>query len=138
MAASALLLVAATLALEGSEGAAGEGGRGGGGSAGLQALVVLGCIGYTVAYQLSFGPGIFILGSEMFPPAIRGRLLGAQTLWGSACLAVTSEVFPAVADGLGLPVAFGIHLALVLLCLAFVKVRRCSGDGRDLNTRAHV
>jgi hypothetical protein len=28
----------------------------------LQGLVVIGCIGYTVAYQLSFGPGVFILG----------------------------------------------------------------------------
>jgi len=85
-----------------------------------QGLVVLGCLGYTMAYQLSFGPGIFVLGSEMFPPRIRGRLLGAQTFFGAICLATTSELFPALVEHMGLAATFSIHLVCCLCCLAFL------------------
>ena len=85
-----------------------------------QILVVLGCMGYTMAYQLSFGPGIFVLGSEMFPPKIRGRLLGAQTFFGAFCLAVTSEFFPGLVARIGLPWTFAIHLICTVVCLAFI------------------
>lgn len=131
MAVAATLLVAATAALDDSN-ETGEASEEGGvdsngdnnssssGRAGLQALVVLGCLLYTIAYQLSFGPGIFILGSEMFPPAIRGRLLGLQTLWGSACLAFTSDVFPALAESWSLPAAFSLHLGFIVAAIVFV------------------
>jgi len=117
MALSAATLVGATACLESGIGACGAASTGA-----SQALVFAGCLGYTVAYQLSFGPLVFILGSEMFPPGIRGRLLGAQTLWGSACLAATSELFPALAQpaSLGLSGTFACHLALTLGALAFV------------------
>jgi hypothetical protein len=104
----------------GGDGGSDDSGGGEGGGSLARGLVVLGCMGYTVAYQLSFGPGVFILGGEMFPPPIRGRLLGAQTLWGALCLAVTSELFPALVASLGLPATFGLHLAFTLAAGLFV------------------
>jgi hypothetical protein len=141
MAVAASLLVAATAALGhssncdgGDGGSTGEGGGGSGGKGargGLQVLVVVGCLLYTVAYQLSFGPGVFILGAEMFPPAIRGRLLGLQTLWGSACLAFTSEVFPALVEGWSLAAAFSVHLAFVAAAGVFVATCVVETRGRS-------
>jgi uncharacterized membrane protein YgcG len=94
-------------------------------------LVVVGCLLYTAAYQLSFGPGVFILGAEMFPPAIRGRLLGLQTLWGSACLAFTSEAFPALVEGSSLAAAFSVHLAFVAAAGVFVAACVVETRGRS-------
>ena len=87
-----------------------------------QGLVVVGCIGYTMAYQLSFGPGVFVLGSEMFPAEIRGRFLGAQTFYGAVCLGITSELFPALVDRMGLSATFGLHLVAIVVCLVFITI----------------
>jgi uncharacterized membrane protein YgcG len=140
MAIAATLLVAATAALgdssssEVSEEDDVNDSDSGSGRAGLQALVVVGCLLYTIAYQLSFGPGIFILGSEMFPPAIRGRLLGLQTLWGSACLAFTSDVFPALAESWSLPAAFSLHLGFIVAAVVFVATCVVETRGKSPET----
>lgn len=83
---------------------------------------MVGCLAYTIAYQLSFGPGIFVVGSEIFPARIRGRLLGAQTFFGSMCLAVTSELFPALVSRIGLEGTFTCHLVCCAACLAFLHL----------------
>lgn len=147
MAVAAALLVAATAALDDSDetgeaseeigvdsNSSGDNSSSSIARAGLQALVVLGCLLYTIAYQLSFGPGIFILGSEMFPPAIRGRLLGLQTLWGSACLAFTSDVFPALAESWSLPAAFSLHLGFIIAAIVFVATCVVETRGKSPET----
>lgn len=110
MASGALLLMLATTCLQAGALSPGP----------AQALVVVACLAYTIAYQVSFGPGIFVVGSEIFPARIRGRLLGAQTFLGSVCLAITSELFPALVARIGLAGTFACHLACCVACLAFL------------------
>mmetsp|Transcript_57954 Transcript_57954/g.78994 ORF Transcript_57954/g.78994 Transcript_57954/m.78994 type:complete len:214 (-) Transcript_57954:47-688(-) len=91
-----------------------------------EVAVFLGLCGYMVAYQISFGPIIFIVGSEWFPPHVRGRFLGLQVVVGAVCLFVTSELHPVVASekagfDSGYPVLFRVYALIILVFIVFIS-----------------
>lgn len=75
---------------------------------------------YVVAYQISFGPCLFVVGSEMFPSIIRGKMMSLQILFGSLCDATSTETFSVLLDEFGLSVPFAGHFCLTIAGLCFV------------------
>ena len=87
------------------------------------AMVVTGCfLGYA-AYQLSFGPVNFAVGSDMFPPVARARFLGVQVLTQSLFQLGTTLAFPVMLEGVGLTATMLPHASFCAAGMAFVLLR---------------
>ena len=82
---------------------------------------IAGCLLYTVAYQVSYGPVGFV-GVEMFPPAIRARVLGLIDVVGNLVIGATAEAFPVVAREGGYAAAFGAHLVFAAAALLYTAL----------------
>jgi sugar porter (SP) family MFS transporter len=99
----------------------------------LPANLILGCIlVYVAFFAMSFGPGTWVLISELFPNAVRGRAMSfaTLTLW-SACTLVTFT-FLTLLRWLGPAGAFAVYAAFCIVALVFVGRAVPETKGRTL------
>jgi SP family arabinose:H+ symporter-like MFS transporter len=91
---------------------------------------------YIAAFAVAMGPIPWVLISEIFPGAIRGRAvaIGVGTIW-AACL-IVAQTFPVLKEGLGPAITFWIYAACSLLSLVFVIARVPETKGRSLEAIA--
>jgi SP family arabinose:H+ symporter-like MFS transporter len=91
---------------------------------------------YIAAFAVAMGPIPWVLISEIFPGAIRGRAVavGVGAIW-AACL-VVAQTFPVLKEELGPAITFWIYAACSLLSLAFVIARVPETKGRSLEAIA--
>ena len=92
-------------------------------------FVVVGCTMGFSAYQLSFGPVNFAVGSELFPTHIRARLLGGQIVTQGLLQLATASVFPVFKSSAGLSSPMLFHslccaLGLVFFTFFFVETSK--------------
>jgi len=85
---------------------------------------------------MAMGPIPWVLISEIFPGAIRGRAVavGVGAIW-AACL-VVAQTFPVLKEGLGPAITFWIYAACSLLSLVFVIAMVPETKGRSLEAIA--
>jgi SP family arabinose:H+ symporter-like MFS transporter len=91
---------------------------------------------YIAAFAVAMGPIPWVLISEIFPGAIRGRAVavGVGTIW-AACL-IVAQTFPLLKATLGPAITFWIYAACSLLSLVFVIARVPETKGRSLEAIA--
>jgi MFS family permease len=93
-------------------------------------VVFIGVITAVAAYASSFGPVAWIVLTEMFPTAVRGRALGVSTVvnWlGSLLVGMT---FLSVMEGAGFAAGFALCLTTALVGLGFVALCVPETEGR--------
>ncbi|WP_202410661.1 D-xylose transporter XylE [Halobacillus litoralis] len=86
-------------------------------SLGLGALLFI--LLYVAFYNLSFGPLVWVLASELFPNKIRGQVMAITVVanWGSNLL--ISSTFPSLLE-IGAGVAYGFYGVMCVLSFLFV------------------
>ncbi|MDB5456363.1 MAG: sugar transporter, partial [Caulobacter sp.] len=95
---------------------------------GLVALIAANA--YVVFFNLSWGPVMWVMLGEMFPNQIRGSGLAVAGFAQWIANFIISVSFPALAAGLGLPVAYGFYALSALVSFFFVQkmVRETRGQ----------
>ncbi len=99
-------------------------------AAGLVALVAAN--GFTVFFNFSWGPVMWVMLGEMFPNQLRGPALSVAGLAQWLANFVVSVSFPAMAAGLGLVVTYGVYAVCAALSFAFVQRLVHETRGREL------
>jgi SP family arabinose:H+ symporter-like MFS transporter len=91
---------------------------------------------YIAAFAVAMGPIPWVLISEIFPSAIRGRAVavGVGTIW-AACL-IVAQTFPVLKEALGPAATFWIYAGCSLLSLVFVVAIVPETKGRSLEAIA--
>ncbi|WP_051322183.1 sugar porter family MFS transporter [Alicyclobacillus contaminans] len=82
--------------------------------------LVLACILlHTIAFELSWGGGVWIIISEIFPTRIRGRAMaiGSFALWGATYL--VTQFFPVMMHHFGATVTFWVFALMCILMYLF-------------------
>ncbi|WP_067929483.1 sugar porter family MFS transporter [Alicyclobacillus shizuokensis] len=82
--------------------------------------LVLACILlHTIAFELSWGGGVWIIISEIFPTRIRGRAMaiGSFALWGATYL--VTQFFPVMMHHFGATVTFWVFALMCILMFLF-------------------
>jgi len=95
-------------------------------------LIVALILAYVFSFSVSFGPGVWVYISEIFPNAVRARAMsiGTMTIWIS-CLAVTLT-FLTLVHLLGTAGAFWFYAALCAVAFVFVLLALPETKGRTL------
>jgi sugar porter (SP) family MFS transporter len=101
------------------------------------ALVLALILFYVASFAIGLGPGSWLLMSELFPTAVRGRAMSIATvgIW-AACLLVTLTFLSLVA-ALGPSGAFWIYGALCVFTFLFVWIFTPETRGRSLEEIEH-
>ena len=99
-------------------------------AAGLLALVAAN--GFTVFFNFSWGPVMWVMLGEMFPNQIRGPALAIGGLAQWLANFLVSVSFPLMAAGLGLAVTYGAYALFAALSLIFVQRLVEETRGREL------
>jgi SP family xylose:H+ symportor-like MFS transporter len=86
-----------------------------------QIIAVLGIFSVAIGYAVSFGPLTWLIVSEMFPPWIRGRALGASLFITYVALFLVSFTFLS-GQKLGKAIPFLCYFILTLLSIVFVYI----------------
>jgi SP family arabinose:H+ symporter-like MFS transporter len=91
---------------------------------------------YIAAFAVAMGPIPWVLISEIFPGAIRGRAVavGVGTIW-AACL-IVAQTFPVLKESVGPAATFWIYAGCSLLSLVFVIALVPETKGRSLEAIA--
>jgi SP family arabinose:H+ symporter-like MFS transporter len=91
---------------------------------------------YIAAFAVAMGPIPWVLISEIFPGAIRGRAVavGVGTIW-AACL-VVAQTFPVLKEAVGPAATFWIYAGCSFLSLVFVVAVVPETKGRSLEAIA--
>lgn len=97
---------------------------------GLVALVAAN--GFTVFFNFSWGPVMWVMLGEMFPNQIRGSALAVAGLGQWSANFLVSVSFPPMAAGLGLPVTYGAYALCAALSFLFVRRLITETRGREL------
>jgi len=87
---------------------------------------------YAFAFNLSWGPVMWVMLGEMFPNQIRGSGLAVSGLAQWVANFAISVSFPALAAGVGLPITYGFYAASALVSFFFVKAMVNETKGREL------
>ena len=77
-------------------------------------------MGFTACFAFSYGPVTWIVISEIFPTAIRGRAmsLGTLALWGANTL--VGQTFPVALESIGPSITFWLFAAICIPAFLFV------------------
>lgn len=83
-------------------------------------IILLLILCYVACFAVGLGPGVWVLMSELFPTAVRGRAMSLATisLW-TACTLITLT-FLSLVNAVGVSGAFGMYATLSLLTFIFV------------------
>jgi sugar porter (SP) family MFS transporter len=84
-----------------------------------QAIAVIGIFSVAIGYAVSFGPLTWLIVSEMFPPWIRGRALGASLFITYIALFLVSFTFLS-GQKLGKAIPFLCYFGITLISIIFV------------------
>jgi SP family sugar:H+ symporter-like MFS transporter len=87
---------------------------------------------YAFAFNLSWGPVMWVMLGEMFPNQIRGSGLAVSGFAQWVANFAISVSFPALAAGVGLPITYGFYAASALISFFFVKAMVNETRGREL------
>ena len=87
---------------------------------------------YAFAFNLSWGPVMWVMLGEMFPNQIRGSGLAVSGFAQWVANFAISVSFPALAAGVGLPITYGFYAASALVSFFFVKAMVNETRGREL------
>jgi len=105
-----------------------------------QGLALVGCTGVVAGYALSYGPLTWLITSEVFPSAARGRAIGFATVLTHASAALVSYTFLTGQERWGPAAPFGMYLTFSVLSAMFAYVAvpdtgdvRAEGDGEDVD-----
>jgi sugar porter (SP) family MFS transporter len=95
-------------------------------------ITVLAVAAYVAFFAIGLGPVFWLLISEIFPLAIRGRAMSVSTVanWGSNL--VVSQVFLILIHGIGSAGTFGLFAIMTALNVAFAVARVPETKGRSL------
>ena len=95
-------------------------------------LTVLGVAIYVAFFAIGLGPVFWLLISEIFPLAVRGRAMSVATVanWGSNL--VVSQSFLLLIHGIGSAATFGLFAIMAALNIAFTLARVPETKGRSL------
>ena len=95
-------------------------------------ITVLAVAAYVAFFAIGLGPVFWLLISEIFPLAIRGRAMSVSTVanWGSNL--VVSQVFLILIHGIGSAATFGLFAVMTALNLVFAIARVPETKGRSL------
>ncbi len=101
-------------------------------SPGMGLLALVAANGFTVFFNFSWGPVMWVMLGEMFPNQIRGSALAVAGLaqWGANFLVSVS--FPPMAAGLGLATTYAGYTAAAALSFVFVQRLVHETRGREL------
>jgi SP family arabinose:H+ symporter-like MFS transporter len=83
-------------------------------------LVLIGLLGFVGSFAFSFGPGMWVLFSEIFPNRIRGLAISCVGVVNSAVCVIVQFVFPWELETLGSARTFLIYGVLALAGIAFI------------------
>lgn len=86
----------------------------------IHIITILALMGYVGAYGISFGPITWIILSEIYPPAIRGRAVALVTVINWAANFIVSSMFLQVISLFTLPGTFFLFTAMSVLSVIFV------------------
>jgi hypothetical protein len=84
-------------------------------------MYVIGCAFVSGGYGVGFGPIPWVLSSEMFPTAIRGRIMSISLIVSNAAQLAMNMVFLLMANGMTTAGTFGFFFAMTLACFSFVS-----------------
>jgi MFS family permease len=95
-------------------------------------IVLLPVLAYVAFFAVGLGPGVWVLMSELFPTAVRGRAMSVATvsLW-TACTVITLT-FLSLVNAVTIAGAFAVYAALSVFTLIFVWRGVPETEGRTL------
>lgn len=88
--------------------------------AGGTPLLLAGCCIFVAAYATSYGPVTWLVSSEMFPAALRGRALGLATVANGIGSVLVSFSFLPLNDFMGAVGTFGMYAAICAVALGAI------------------
>ncbi|WP_316839716.1 sugar porter family MFS transporter [Pedobacter gandavensis] len=100
---------------------------------GIKGLALVSCIiAFLFAFAFSLGPLKFVVATELFPTAVRGRALSIciMTMWIADWF--VNLLFPVMRDGLGIPGTFFIFAFFCLFTFFYVKRNLRETKGQSL------
>ncbi|MBB2148541.1 sugar porter family MFS transporter [Pedobacter sp. LMG 31462] len=100
---------------------------------GIKGMALVSCIiTFLFAFAFSLGPLKFVIATELFPTAVRGRALSIciMTMWIADWL--VNLMFPLMRDGLGIPATFFIFAFFCLFTFWYVKRNLPETKGQSL------
>lgn len=99
----------------------------------IKGLALVSCIiAFLFAFAFSLGPLKFVIATELFPTAVRGRALSIciMTMWIADWF--VNLMFPLMRDGLGIPATFFIFAFFCLFTFWYVKRNLKETKGQTL------
>ena len=99
---------------------------------GMGLLALIAANGFTVFFNFSWGPVMWVMLGEMFPNRIRGSALAVAGLAQWVANFAISVSFPAMAAGLGLVVTYSFYAICAALSFVFVQRLIHETRGREL------
>ena len=106
--------------------------------AGIGLIALIAANAYTVLFNLSWGPVMWVLLGEMFPNQIRGSALAVSGAAQWLCNFLVSLSFPWLAANLGLPLTYAIYALSAALSLWFVAAAVRETRGVELEAMAGI
>eukprot|EP00536_Pseudo-nitzschia_multiseries_P006602 jgi/Psemu1/193470/e_gw1.143.81.1 len=97
-------------------------------------LAVLGMFAYIAGYQIGFGPITWLMISEIFPQAVRGKAVALAVQTNFLLNALVQLLVPLLIRGIGLSRTFWVFGGLTACSVVFV--RRCVPETRGLTLEA--
>lgn len=100
---------------------------------GIKGFALVSCIiAFLFAFAFSLGPLKFVIATELFPTAVRGRALSIciMTMWVADWF--VNLMFPLMRDGLGIPATFFIFAGFCLFTFWYVKRNLPETKGQSL------
>jgi SP family sugar:H+ symporter-like MFS transporter len=95
-------------------------------------VAVVAALAYSVFFNISWGPVMWVMLGEMFPNQMRGSALAVAGLFQWLANFAISVSFPSMADGLGLVTTYGFYAVSALISYFLVKAWVHETRGREL------
>jgi MFS transporter, SP family, sugar:H+ symporter len=99
-------------------------------------LAVYSAIAYSILFNFSWGPVMWVMLGEMFPNQMRGSALAVAGAAQWISNFAISMSFPWLAKNIGLPISYGFYTAFAFLSILFVYKMVYETKGRELEDMA--
>lgn len=83
-------------------------------------LILIAILAYIACFAISLGPMTFVVVSEIFPTALRGKAMSVCIFFLWAAVYLVSQTFPMLKASIGEAPTFWIYMSMSVLCFWFV------------------
>ncbi|NII23520.1 sugar porter family MFS transporter [Pseudoflavitalea sp. X16] len=83
-------------------------------------LILVAILAYIACFAVSLGPMTFVVVSEIFPTAMRGKAMSVCIFFLWAAVYLVSQTFPMLQAAIGEAPTFWIYMSMSVLCYVFV------------------